>query len=254
MYNASQTVLRTIASCREQSYPLKEVIVVDDASTDDSVAKVTEAYGDQVKLISLKANQGPSAARNAGWAIATGDFVAFLDADDIWHADRTAIMRHFLAKDPAIDFIWNRYTHKPYVYNAIHYGDDVLKKTSLLQLCVTNPIAPSAAIIRRTIQAPFDEKMRYSEDYEWVLRVNAICTMYEVHLLLTYRSRPMMASGGQSQRLWKMRRGEIKSYASLGKRNPLLYLLFPFLLVWSIFKHFRILTKRKQLKKPEIAA
>lgn len=252
MYNAAQTILGTIASCRQQSYPVKEVIVVDDASTDDSLAKVTAAYGDQVKLVRLAANQGPSAARNAGWAIATGDFVAFLDADDTWHADRIAIMQHFLQKEPGIDFIWNRYTHKPYVYSAISFGDEVLKKTSLLELCITNPIAPSAAIVRRTINAPFNEKMRYSEDYEWVLGAHASCTMYEVHLLLTYRSRPMMASGGQSQRLWKMRKGEIRSYASLGKRNFFLYLLFPFLLLWSIFKHLRILTKRKQLKKPGI--
>lgn len=254
MYNASQTVLRTIASCREQSYAVKEIIIVDDASTDDSVAKVTAAYGDQVTLISLATNQGPSAARNAGWAIATGDFIAFLDADDIWHADRIAIMKHFLDKDPTIDFIWNRYTHKPYTYTTIDFGDEVLKKTSLLELCVTNPIAPSAAIIRRAIRAPFDDQMRYSEDYKWVLKSKAICNMYEVHLLLTYRSRPMMASGGQSQRLWKMRKGELKSYASLGKLNPFLYLLFPFLFLWSIFKHFRILTRRRQLKKPGIAA
>ncbi|RYE00441.1 MAG: glycosyltransferase family 2 protein [Sphingobacteriales bacterium] len=251
MYNASQTVLRTIASCWDQSYPVKEVILVDDASTDDSVAKVTAAYGEKIKLISFTANRGPSAARNAGWAIAAGDFVAFLDADDTWHTDRIAIMKHFLEKDPAIDFIWNRYTHKPYVYTPINFGDEVLKKTSLLALCITNPIAPSATVIRRTVQAPFDEQMRYSEDYEWVLRVNAVCNMYEVHILLTYRSRPMMAPGGQSQQLWKMRRGEIKSYASLGKRNPFLYLLFPLLLLWSIFKHFRMLTRRKQFKKPE---
>ena len=254
MYNAAPTVLSTIASCLAQSYPVKEVIIVDDASTDDSVAIVTAAYGGQVKLVSFPANRGPSAARNAGWAMATGDFVAFLDADDTWHADRTAIMKHFLEKDPTIDFIWNRYTHKPYTYSAIDFGDEVLKKTSLLELCVTNPIAPSAAIIRRTIPAPFDEQMRYSEDYKWVLKSKAICNMYEVHLLLTYRSRPMMASGGQSQRLWKMRKGELKSYASLGKLNPFLYLLFPFLFLWSIFKHFRLLlTKRRQLKKPETA-
>lgn len=254
MYNAAQTVLSTIASCLDQSYPVKEVIIVDDASTDDSVAQVTAVYGDRVKIVSFPVNCGPSAARNAGWAMATGDFVAFLDADDTWHADRIAIMKHFLEKDPAIDFIWNRYTHKPYTYAAINAGDEVLKKTSLLELCVTNPIAPSAAVIRRTVRAPFDEQMRYSEDYKWVLKCKAVCNMYEVHLLLTYRSRPMMASGGQSQRLWKMRRGEIKSYASLGKLNPFLYLLFPFLLLWSIFKHFRILTKRRQLKKPGITA
>lgn len=253
MYNASQTVLRSIASCWEQSYPVKEVIVVDDASTDDSIAKVTAAFGAKVKIIAFPVNRGPSAARNAGWEMAGGDFVAFLDADDIWHADRIAIMKHFLEQDPAIDFIWNRYTHKPYIYAPLAFGDEVLKKTSLFELCVTNPIAPSAAVIRRTIRMPFHEKMRYSEDYEWVLRCKEVCNMYEVHLLLTYRSRPMLASGGQSQRLWKMRKGEIRSYAGLGKLNPFFYLLFPFLLLWSIFKHLRILTRRRQLKKPGIA-
>lgn len=253
MYNASQTILSTIASCLLQSYPVKEIIIVDDASKDDSIAKVTAAYGASVSIIPFPENRGPSAARNAGWEAATGDFVAFQDADDTWHPDRMAIVKQFLEKNPQIDFIWNRYTHNAVTQAAIPFSEDVLKKTSLFELCVTNPIAPSASVIRRTAQVPFNEKMRYCEDYEWVLRIKAAYTMYEIHLLLTYRSRPMMASGGQSQRLWKMRKGEIKSYASLGKLNPFLYLLFPFLLLWSIFKHFRILARRKQLKKPGIS-
>ncbi len=61
-----------------------EVIVVDDASSDNTTEVVTRIYGDQVRLLRLKERSGAGAARNAGAAVAGGEFVAFLDSDDVW--------------------------------------------------------------------------------------------------------------------------------------------------------------------------
>jgi glycosyltransferase involved in cell wall biosynthesis len=61
-----------------------EVIVVDDASTDDTVAGVERRYGSRVRLLRSPYRRGPGAARNAGARVATGELLAFLDSDDVW--------------------------------------------------------------------------------------------------------------------------------------------------------------------------
>ncbi len=79
-FNAKRWIAEAIDSCLFQTYRNVEVIVVDDGSTDES-ATVVEEYGDRVRLI-RQANSGGCAARNVGFAAATGDYIQFLDADD----------------------------------------------------------------------------------------------------------------------------------------------------------------------------
>jgi len=61
-----------------------EVIVVDDASSDNTTELVTRIYGDRVRLLRLSERSGAGAARNVGVALASGEFVGFLDSDDVW--------------------------------------------------------------------------------------------------------------------------------------------------------------------------
>lgn len=84
-HNAVRTIAAALRSAEEQTLPAAEVIVVDDGSTDDSVAAVG-ASGVSVRLIRAERG-GPGAARNRGIAAARGDWVAFLDADDRWKPD-----------------------------------------------------------------------------------------------------------------------------------------------------------------------
>lgn len=81
-YNYGRFVAETIESALAQTVPVDEIVVVDDGSTDDSV-EVVKRFGGKVRLISQR-NEGVGAARNAGVANTSGEFVAFLDADDIW--------------------------------------------------------------------------------------------------------------------------------------------------------------------------
>lgn len=81
-YNYANFIGDAILSAIEQDYLDKEIIVVDDGSTDNSI-EVIGRYLDHVKLIQQK-NRGVSSARNAGVAESTGEYVAFLDADDYW--------------------------------------------------------------------------------------------------------------------------------------------------------------------------
>lgn len=88
-YNAEDTIAETICSVLEQAYQSFEIIVVDDGSVDNTRAVVRElgVFDQRVKLVTQK-NEGPGSARNTGIRHANGAYVAFLDADDIWHKDK----------------------------------------------------------------------------------------------------------------------------------------------------------------------
>ncbi|MGL5835565.1 MAG: glycosyltransferase family 2 protein [Waterburya sp.] len=87
VYNRASLIDRTLASILEQDLSQDlirdlEIIVVDDGSTDGTRAKL-EQYGDRLKILQ-QVNQGPGAARNLGITAATGDYILFLDSDDLW--------------------------------------------------------------------------------------------------------------------------------------------------------------------------
>jgi glycosyltransferase involved in cell wall biosynthesis len=83
-FNRSATVLRAIQSVVGQDYPHKQIIVVDDGSTDDTEKRVAAVQ--DVEYVRQE-NRGPAAASNAGLRLARGEFIATLDSDDVWHPD-----------------------------------------------------------------------------------------------------------------------------------------------------------------------
>ena len=85
-YNHARFVTQAIESALAQTHPAEEIIVVDDGSTDDTT-RVLEAYSGCVRVV-RQPNQGVARARNAGASLATGDLLAFLDADDVWLATK----------------------------------------------------------------------------------------------------------------------------------------------------------------------
>jgi len=102
-YNNGPTLARALDSVLAQTYPAHEIIVIDDGSHDDSRA-VAGAYGARVRYI-YQDNAGVSAARNAGARLARGEWLAFLDADDTFTPERLAVHAHWIARDPALDFL-----------------------------------------------------------------------------------------------------------------------------------------------------
>jgi glycosyltransferase involved in cell wall biosynthesis len=89
-YNRAHLIGRAIASVLAQGYRSFEIIVVDDASTDKLAATLAEIDSAQLRCITHPRNRGAAAARNTGIAAANGEFVAFLDSDDIWFPDKLA--------------------------------------------------------------------------------------------------------------------------------------------------------------------
>jgi teichuronic acid biosynthesis glycosyltransferase TuaG len=85
-YNAARWLRRAVTSASEQTLRPAEIIIVDDASHDDTyiVAESLAAQHPEIRIFRHDSNRGPAAARNRGIAESRGDYVAFLDADDFW--------------------------------------------------------------------------------------------------------------------------------------------------------------------------
>jgi glycosyltransferase involved in cell wall biosynthesis len=102
-YNAGHLVVRAIESVLAQSSPASEIVVVDDGSTDDTAERVA-AFGESVRYVA-QPNAGASAARNLGIASSRGEFVAFLDADDVWHPRKLEAQLEALARHPDLGML-----------------------------------------------------------------------------------------------------------------------------------------------------
>ena len=109
-YNSAETLTRAVESVFAQSWPADEIIVIDDGST-DATLQVARGFGEQVRVIH-QSNAGVSVARNRGAEAATGDWLAFLDADDWYYPDRLRWHAEWIAHDGSLDFLTGDYDYR----------------------------------------------------------------------------------------------------------------------------------------------
>lgn len=105
-YNSGARLKQTLDSALNQTCAPLEIIVVDDGSTDGTPAWVRAHYGARVRLIEQR-NGGVARARNAGWRAATGEWIAFLDHDDVWHRDKLERLLNVVT--PACGVVYSRW-------------------------------------------------------------------------------------------------------------------------------------------------
>ena len=107
VYNARKYLGQAIESVLAQSLKPLEIIVVDDGSTDNSVA-VAQEFEPDITLLKLAENNGAGAARNLGINKASGRYLAFLDADDFWVRNKLEIQLDYLKKNMAMDMVFGK--------------------------------------------------------------------------------------------------------------------------------------------------
>ena len=105
-YNNAEYIEGAINSIDAQTHPVGEIIIIDDGSSDDTEALVNNIIKKFNNIIYIKQdNQGPSSARNRGIAAANGDWLAFLDADDLWTPDKITLQIEALQREPSLKLI-----------------------------------------------------------------------------------------------------------------------------------------------------
>ena len=206
-YNSEKTIKNTILNVLQQTEPPEEVIVVDDGSTDDT-ASVIGCFDARLKLIQQK-NQGPSVARQIGTEAASGDYIAYLDADDWWPANKIERWRKILDKEK-IDFMMadlqrakqgdepkNYLPRNSSIYpwakeyfqdgrkassgiKNLFYLDNAIGLSFLLQ---GFPVYPSTLLVKRNVTfsvGGWDSRYRCAEDFDIGLRITR---KYGLHYL-----------------------------------------------------------------------
>ena len=234
-YNAGVTIVQALESVLAQTHPAYEIIVINDASADNT-GELIESFGKHVKHIQLLQNCGSSVARNKGLDTATGDYIAFLDADALWHERKLELAASILAAKTGISFLYHSYTLSDIHTINIPEGA-TLYQTPFVKFLARNPVATPCAIIRNNKAFRFEPSMRYMEDYDLWLRIAYKHKAYFIDIPLTQIGRPVLSEGGVSANKWKMRKGELRAYRRLLKLNPIFLPLLPFLYSYSIGKH-----------------
>ncbi len=112
VHNKARHVAASIASALQQTRSPEEIIIIDDASTDDSAAIISKMQDPRIRLL-FRDTPGPGgyAARNLGIAEANGNWIAFLDADDIWHSSHLADIAAAIERAPQAGCVGTRYEH-----------------------------------------------------------------------------------------------------------------------------------------------
>jgi glycosyltransferase involved in cell wall biosynthesis len=166
VYNREGFIAEAVESALDQLDVDKEVIVVDDGSTDGTAATLRR-YLDRINYLRQK-NAGPPAARNSGVVMAKGEFITFLDSDDLWPRSRTRLLLNCLNAHPVAGVAMG---HLQYVPVEVSPSERYLAASQETESVLNYNLGASLfrASIMQTVGA-FDETMRYSDDWDWFIR------------------------------------------------------------------------------------
>ncbi len=220
-FNRGHCLEESIRSVRDQNFPDFELIVVDDGSVDNTI-EVVNQFPD-IRFIRLDKNRGVSFARNCGLKQAQGDWIAFLDSDDLWKKGKLQAQVQWVNQHPDCYAV---YTDEIWVRNGVRvnqmkkhqkYSGEIFQYC--LPLCI---VSPSSVLLRTKMLnevGGFDESMVVCEDYDLWLR---IAKQYPFHFI---DEKLIVKRGGHADQLsskfWGMDRWRVYALEKLLKENRL---------------------------------
>jgi glycosyltransferase involved in cell wall biosynthesis len=195
-FNCAKYLPESVGSAVEQNFPEKEVIAVDDGSTDNT-KEVLERFKDKIKYI-YQENSGASSARNRAVDQSRGKYIAFLDADDIWLPGKLQKQVEFFQRQPGSvrltytdwEYFFEPHDLRPHwVLKIFAYEGKVTRQL----FCHDFIYTPTVMIEREFLTSigPFDSGLAIAEDYDMWLRASAVCEFrFLPEVLTAVRMRP----------------------------------------------------------------
>lgn len=203
-YNYAQYIKQAIDSVLSQTFRDLEIIVVDDGSTDNT-REILQGYGDKIKYF-YQENKGISKARNLAISKATGEYIALLDADDVWLPIKLERQLDIIENNPDLGFVCSAALVVNGDGNYIDcWGVQKKRPETFEYLFNLNYIQPLSMVIRRRCLDEvgyFDPRLPISQDYDLVLRLTKRFKFFFIdYPLVKYRVHDGNTSKDSKQRL-----------------------------------------------------
>jgi glycosyltransferase involved in cell wall biosynthesis len=247
-FNSAATIERALQSVVGQIHLPTEVIVIDNASADDTVARVrifASKYPRIAWAIEVSpTNVGPGAARNRGWNLATSDLIAFLDSDDSWHPEKLRLQRETTCAFPKSVIFGHRYLvldeGEAAPRDLYQRRSTVVDRFQLHHFLIRNRLSTPTVMLRREVTHRFPIDFWYGEDYALWLRVVAAHGAAIVQqCALTYLHKSTYGESGLSANMAQMHRGEILAIEHLRRSGDLGRLESSLTTAWMKVKYLR---------------
>lgn len=228
-FNNAATISRALTSVITQTLLPLEIIVVDDASSDDSASVLhrwmDEAAAANIRLVSLPHNQGAAVARNEGWAIAKGKYVAFLDADDYWLPHKIEHQYNYMLAHPEVALCGHRHCFSTDKLDAPYSRSPQAEWISPHKLLISNPMVTPSVMLKADLPFRFAKGKRYMEDHLlWMEIAMSGLRVVRLDVPLAVIGKAAYGAGGLSAQLWAMEKGDLHNYWYLRKEG---YIGFP---------------------------
>jgi glycosyltransferase involved in cell wall biosynthesis len=199
-------------------------------------------YGSEwLLVVTLPNNVGAGEARNAGWAAAKGEYIAFLDADDAWHPRKLEIQHNFMKAHPDVAVSGHRHRQESGQMRWDGYElTDQYFEVKFPRLLLANQFTTPSAMVRRDLAVRFAVSQRHMEDFRlWltvVLRGGRV-TKLDAELACTFKA--IFGASGLSAEMVSMEIGELRTYWAICKETPLMLPLMIILFPYSLAKFVR---------------
>ena len=253
-HQCAETIDATVRSAINQTLKPLEIILVENGSTDETLHFLQSwqnKYPNIIKVVAIEAI-GASAARNRGVHLAYGEYIAFLDADDVWHPQKLELQLDAMVQDNAVI---SAHSYQPIKDESFDRGIIEGKafkfiRHSVSDMLISNRTSTPSIMLKKSYFVPFDVRLQRCEDWKCWVEIMAVVDTSILFLPLTLAagSKPSLGHGGLSANVGQMHIDMLRAIHFLMESKHISYLQGIFAILIECAKYPIRLIKIKLLK------